>query len=119
MRSLPEWVGAHDDQAVPTRVRLRVWERAMGFCEKCGRKIRAGQRWDVDHMHALSLGGRHAEGNLRVSCTECHSGKTSEEAKLRAKSNRIRAAHTGIKKPRSITRWRRFNGDPVFATRER
>jgi 5-methylcytosine-specific restriction enzyme A len=119
VRTVAEWVAKNDDKAVPTRVRLRVWERAQGFCEKCGRKIRSGMIWHVDHMHALALGGEHRERNMRVICTECHHIKTGGEAAVRAKSDRIRAKNIGIKKPRSIRGWKKFDGSPVFATRER
>jgi hypothetical protein len=39
--------------------------------------------------------------------------------KLKAKVARVRKRHLGIKKPRSITRWRRFDGSVREAGRDR
>jgi 5-methylcytosine-specific restriction enzyme A len=119
MRSVPEWVGANDDQAVPTRVRLRIWERGIGHCEECGRKIFAGEMWHTDHRKPIMFGGMHRENNLRVVCLWCHRSKTRAEQGRKAKSDRVRAKHVGIKKPRTMTRWRKFSGEIVYAGRER
>jgi hypothetical protein len=52
-------------------------------------------------------------------CRACHRHITSNRAPVIAKSNRVRAKHIGVKKPRSIRAWRKFNGSRVYATRER
>lgn len=36
-----------------------------------------------------------------------------------AKSKRIQKRNAGIRKPRTITRWRKFNREPVYASRDR
>ena len=53
MRSVPEWIGATDDAAIPPRVRLRVFNRYGGICQLSGRKIMPGNEWDADHIKAL------------------------------------------------------------------
>ena len=60
-RSVPEWIGATDDSAIPPRVRLRVFEAHGGVCHLSGRKIRAGEEWDCDHVKALINGGENRD----------------------------------------------------------
>jgi hypothetical protein len=43
----------------------------------------------------------------------------TRDVPMAAKSKRIQAREAGHKKPRTITRWRRFNGEIVEAPRER
>lgn len=95
-RSVPEWVGSTPDAAIPPRVRLRVFERCGGKCALTGRKIMPGDEWDLDHETPLSMGGRHAESNLRVVWRPAHREKTAAEATARAKADRIRAKHLGV-----------------------
>jgi 5-methylcytosine-specific restriction endonuclease McrA len=114
MRSIPDWVGKTDDAAIPPRVRLRIWQRGIGHCEECGRKIMGGETWEIDHRVALALGGKHRERNLRVLCTWCHRTKTAIEQAKKAKADRAAKRHAGIKKPRSIRGWRKFNGERVW-----
>jgi 5-methylcytosine-specific restriction protein A len=115
MRSVPEWRGRTDDSPIPPRVRLRVWERGIGHCEECGRKIMAGETWEVDHRIALILGGPHAEGNMRVVCLWCHRSKSRMEQARKAKADVVAKRHVGIRKRRSFRVWRRFDGTIVHA----
>jgi 5-methylcytosine-specific restriction endonuclease McrA len=118
-RAVEEWVATHDDQAVPPRVRLRIFDRDGGFCRLTGRKIMAGDQWDLDHIIALSNGGQHRESNLAPVLRSAHREKTKQDVKIKAKIARVRKRHLGIKKPRTITRWRKFDGSVVEASRER
>lgn len=121
MRSLPEWIGATDDAVPPPRVRLRVFEHHHGVCQgNCGhRKITAGESWECDHIIAIANGGENRETNLHPLCGWCHKKKTRADVALKSKNYERRLSHVGIRKPRSITRWRRFNGEVVVAGRER
>lgn len=96
-RSTPEWVATHDDQAIPPRVRLRVFERAGGRCHRCKRKIGPSDRWSIEHLLALALGGQHREGNMDISCEWCKPIKDREDAALKSKGAAIRARHIGIR----------------------
>lgn len=119
MRAVKEWIGEHDDQAVPPYVELRIYAKHAGVCPICTRPLRAGQ-WDCDHIVALCNGGQHREKNLQPVCrTPCHSDKTKADRKLKAKADKSGKREAGIKKPRTITRWRRFDKTIVVAPRER
>lgn len=119
-RKVSEWIGKTDDTKIPPRVILRVFLRFEGKCQcGCGLKIRSADRWDCDHRVALCNGGEHRESNLRPYLRDHHKIKTRADVALRAKTDRIRKRNIGIKKPRTIRQWRRFSGEPVFASRER
>jgi 5-methylcytosine-specific restriction endonuclease McrA len=118
-REIPEWIGAHDDQAIPARVKVRVFWKHDGWCAKCGRTLPVG-KWACDHIVALANGGQHRESNLQPLCVSpCHSNKTKADVAQKSKDYRVRAKHAGIKKPRTIRSWRKFNGEIVHAERER
>jgi len=94
-RSLEEWVGSSPDAKVPSRIRDRVFIRAQGRCHLTGRKILAGERWELEHIKPLSMGGEHREANLAPALVIAHREKTSEEAGDRAKADRIRRKANG------------------------
>ncbi len=96
-RTVPTWVGASPDSKIPKRVRLRVFERHNGICHLTGRKIRAGEPWDCDHIVALCNGGAHAEDNLAPALKDAHKTKTREDVAIKSKTYRVRAKHLGIK----------------------
>jgi 5-methylcytosine-specific restriction protein A len=98
-REVPEWIGATDDAAIPPRVRLRVFDRMGGICHLSGRKINAGDAWDLDHIVALVNGGAHRESNMAPALRSEHRKKTAEDVKQKAKNDRVRKRHLGIKKP--------------------
>jgi len=118
-RSVPEWIGKTDDARVPARVRLRVFLAHEGKCWLSGRAIRPGEAWDIEHKIALCNGGLHAESNLAPALKTPHKIKTRADRRVKARTDKRRKKHHGIKKPRTITRWRKFNGDIVYASRER
>jgi 5-methylcytosine-specific restriction protein A len=99
-RAVEEWVGASNDTPVPPRVRLRVFERHNGICYLTGRKIRPGDTWDLEHVHALHAGGEHREGNFAPALTTPHKKKTAEERALKADIEASRKKHLGITKPK-------------------
>lgn len=118
MRSVPEWIGKTDDQKVPDRVRMRVFDREGGICHLTGEKIDpVRDEWDLDHKVALILGGEHRETNLFPAKKEPHRRKTAVEMKVKSKIARTRKKHLGIDKPKSSLSHPRFrklmNGDVV------
>jgi 5-methylcytosine-specific restriction protein A len=98
-RSVETWIGKTPDSPAPPRVRLRVFERCEGKCGQCGRKIRPGEHWTLEHLIALINGGRNAEDNLGVTCDWCLPAKNAADVKQKAKSARIRAKHYDTKEP--------------------
>lgn len=96
-RSVPEWVGSSPDAKVPNHVRARVFERHGGVCHISRRKIRPGEPWELEHVKPLSMGGAHRETNMAPALVAAHKEKTAKEAGIRAKADRIRAKHIGIR----------------------
>lgn len=119
MRTVDEWIGKDDDHRPPPRVRLRVFERYEGVCYLTGRKIRPGDSWDLEHIVALCNGGTNSESNMAPALRTAHKKKTAEDRRQKAKSDSVRRRHLGIKKPRTMTRWRNFKGEIVTASKER
>lgn len=95
MREVEEWKGKNDDQRVPDHVRLRIFKRESGRCHISGRKIRAGEPWDLDHKTALCNGGEHREYNLFPALRDKHRKKTAEDVAERADTDRKAAKHFG------------------------
>jgi 5-methylcytosine-specific restriction endonuclease McrA len=117
-RVVPEWIGKNDDERPLRRVRLRVFLKFDGVCQECGVKITA-KRWICDHRKALINGGENRESNLGPIHEACDKTKTAADVAEKSKVYAVQSRHVGIRKPRTITRWRRFNGDIVIAARER
>jgi 5-methylcytosine-specific restriction enzyme A len=118
-RQVEMWIGKTDDSPIPPRVRLRIFERHGGVCYLSGRKIMPGDKWEAEHIIALCNGGRHSEDNLAPALVEPHKIKTVADVKQKAKNDRVRKKHLGIKKPRTIRAWRKFDGTIVHAERDR
>lgn len=98
-RSVAEWIGKTDDTSVPPRVKLRVFDRCDGRCHKCGRKIRPGERWTLEHLKALINGGQNRETNLDVTCDWCLPAKNAEDMAEKSETYQIRSKHLGVKRP--------------------
>jgi 5-methylcytosine-specific restriction endonuclease McrA len=118
-RSIPEWRGKTPDTKVPPHVRMRIFLAYDGRCYLTGRKIVPADYWDLEHKVALCNGGEHAEFNLAPALRDAHKVKTSADVGEKAKIDRIRKRHMGIKKPRTIRAWRKFDKTAVYAGRER
>jgi 5-methylcytosine-specific restriction enzyme A len=119
VRSTQEWIGKTDDAKVPDYVRLRVFNRANGICHISKRKITAADDWELEHIIALCNGGEHRESNCAPALTKPHKIKTAADLAQKAKNDRVRKKHLGIKPTRKITSWRRFDGTIVHAGRDR
>lgn len=51
--------------------RDKVYERDGGRCHLCRKKV-SRQRWHLDHIVPLALGGEHSYKNVAVACPECN-----------------------------------------------
>ena len=115
MREVAEWIGKNDDSPIPARVRLRVFNRHNGVCYLSGRKIRAGEKWELEHVLALFLGGEHRESNLAPALVKPHKVKTKSDRRTKAKNDRVRKRHLGIRGRRRTIPGRKFDGTPIPA----
>lgn len=102
MRTVPEWIGKTPDTKVPPRVRLRIFERDGGRCHISGRKIAAGEPWELEHKVALCNGGEHRETNLAPALKDKHREKTREDLAEKAVIYRKASKHAGIRAPSQI-----------------
>ena len=98
MRAVGEWIGATDDTPAPPRVRDRVFIRHGGICHLSGRKIRPGEKWELEHIVAICNGGENRESNLAPALVLPHREKTKEDRRMKAKDDRVRKRHLGIRK---------------------
>jgi 5-methylcytosine-specific restriction endonuclease McrA len=110
-----EWIGRTDDSRPPPHVRVRIFERHDGICYLSGRKIKAGEAWQCDHIIALINGGENRESNLAPALVDPHKVKTKSDVAEKSRTYRKRAKHLGVRKKRRTIPGRRFNGDPIPA----
>lgn len=99
-RSVKEWRGRTDDAMPPPSVRARIFAAHNGICHISKRKIRPGEPWHLDHIKELWEGGENRESNMAPALVEPHKGKTAKGQRRKAKADRIKAKHLGIKKPK-------------------
>lgn len=80
--------------------KVRVFDDARGICHICNSKIftECGERWEVEHVKPLWLGGADDFDNMAPAHVRCHRGKTGDEASVRGKLSRTRANHLGIRR---------------------
>lgn len=102
-RKVEEWIGKSPDTKAPPRVRLRIFEREGGVCYLSGRKIRAGEPWDLDHKVALINGGENRESNLFPALKDKHKQKTKRDVAEKSEVYQMRAKHVGAS--RSTSKW--------------
>jgi hypothetical protein len=102
-RELPEWLGAHDDQAIPPRVKRRIVLRGEGRCTgPCHRAFNEKLKPQFDHRPPLCLGGQHRETMIFAVCRECHSLRTALDVKAKAKTADILNKRYGLTQSRHV-----------------
>jgi 5-methylcytosine-specific restriction enzyme A len=69
--------------------------------------------WDLDHIVALCNGGKNTESNLAPVLRDKHKAKTKIDRRVKAKNDRVRKRHLGIKKRRKTIAGRKFDGTPI------
>ena len=100
-------------------MKLQAFELANGQCTRCTAKLYPGK---IRYNHRIPdyMGGENTLANCEVLCVNCDHPQTyGKDIPTIAKTKRIIKKHAGIKKRRSITGWRRFDGSIVTAKRER
>ena len=94
---------------------MRIFEKHGGRCRLTGKKILAGDKWDLDHIVPLADGGENRERNLAPVLHYAHQQKTVEENKARAKAKRNAIKQFGMKQQKPKSRFkRRMDGTVVF-----
>lgn len=71
----------------------RIFLDRGGRCHVCGRKLRSGDHYQIDHIIALEIGGTDADENLAPCCDWCHRQKTAKDHAKAAKGRAIAVAH--------------------------
>ena len=86
-------------RAIPAKVREKLIEANAGVCPVCGGE---SEKWEIDHIVPVALGGTNAYDNLQCLCEICHRAKSRVDIKGIAKANRIRkkAMRSVLTKPR-------------------
>jgi len=101
-REIPEWVGAHDNAAIPDRVKLRIVLRQDGRCDGCKIKFGPKVKPEYDHRPALINGGENRESMIFAVCHMCHSERTKSDVAVKSKVARIAKKHLGIRSKRGF-----------------
>lgn len=95
-------VGTTHRGSMPQSRRLRIWEAHRGVCCLCGQKIDGvRQRWIVEHIRPLELGGEDSDTNCAPAHEYCAIEKTKIDHVMAAKAKRVKARHLGLAKTTS------------------
>ncbi|POR39902.1 hypothetical protein CRT23_26920 [Methylobacterium sp. V23] len=98
-----EDVGTTRRGSLSNRRRLQAWERTGGTCVVCGCRIDGVRdRWIVEHIRALELGGSDEIQNLGPAHEACGREKTRNDHARAAEAKRQKLRHLGagvIKRP--------------------
>lgn len=79
-------------------LRLKAWERTGGICVVCDRPIDGVRdRWIVEHIRALELGGEDELSNMGPAHEECARDKTRKDHAATAQAKRRKIRHLGAK----------------------
>ncbi len=94
--------------------RLQVWEKTGGVCVLCDGKINGPrERWIVEHIRALELGGADDLANMAPAHEACALAKTREDHRSAGRAKRQKIRHLGAnasKRPLPFgkaSRWKR------------
>ena len=77
------------------KYRAELFIKHNGICHICKDKILGDERWEIEHIIPISLGGEDGGDNLAPAHQSCHSGKTKEDIRRLSKAKRQRAFHFG------------------------
>ena len=76
MRDSIEELPASRRERIPEDVRLFVWERDGGRCQRCG----ASENLQFDHIVPASKGGGNEANNIELLCAACNQLKSGDVA---------------------------------------
>lgn len=91
-----EDVGTTKRRSLSGHSRLKAWERTGGICVVCDQPIDGvRERWIVEHIRALELGGADEIGNMGPAHDTCGREKTREDHARSAQAKRQKIRHLG------------------------
>lgn len=91
-----EDVGTTPRRSLSGRRRLQAWERTGGTCVVCGLIIDGvRERWIVEHIRALELGGADELDNMGPAHEACGQEKTRDDHARAAWAKRQKIKHLG------------------------
>jgi 5-methylcytosine-specific restriction endonuclease McrA len=91
-----EDVGTMARRKLTPHRRLQVWERTGGRCVLCeGRIDEVRERWIVEHIRALELGGEDDLSNMGPAHEACGLVKTQDDHWRTAQAKRQKIRHIG------------------------
>jgi hypothetical protein len=120
----------HRRREFSTQTKRDAFDRSGGFCEchlipwlkrpdGCGVKLVTGAIF-YEHIKTTFHSSDKSLDNCAVLSRTCWREKTSEhDLPSIAKTKRLLDSEHGIKKPPTITAWRKFDGTPVHARSQR
>ncbi|AWN41750.1 HNH endonuclease [Methylobacterium durans] len=92
----PEDIGTTPRSCLSPRRRLQAWERTNGKCVVCGERIDgARERWIIEHIRALELGGADELDNMGPAHEACGREKTRDDHARTAQAKRQKLRHIG------------------------
>jgi hypothetical protein len=81
---------AHTKRRGMTKARAaRIFLARNGVCVTCGKQIRQGEQWFIEHPEALSLGGSDDDASLWPAHMRCKAEKDAADAAAKAKRDRL------------------------------
>lgn len=84
----------HEKRRHRTSLELaQIFADRGGRCHLCERKLGPSDRWELDHIVALSRGGTDDDVNLAPCCSWCHDPKSDDDTSAAAKGKRNFAKH--------------------------
>ncbi|GEP07718.1 HNH endonuclease [Methylobacterium oxalidis] len=96
----PEDIGTTPRSCLSPRRRLQAWERTNGKCVVCGERIDgARERWIIEHIRALELGGADEIANMGPAHEACGREKTRDDHTRTAQAKRQKLRHIGAAAP--------------------
>lgn len=85
---------SHHRRGAMNELRIaKIYARYGGHCASCGRKLTAGEDYEIDHKIALANGGSDDDDNLQLLCAGCHILKTGDDVSDAAKGKRRYRKH--------------------------
>jgi 5-methylcytosine-specific restriction protein A len=80
----------HTKRRSMTKARAaRIFLAHNGKCCNCGRQIKQGEKWFIEHPISLAQGGADDDTNTAPAHTKCKPAKDATDAASKAKRDRI------------------------------